>query len=68
MIAGFASGSAALIGWGLDSVIEVIRAATLGWRLHGELEGIPDEKVEKREKITFYVIAGSFFIVSAFIT
>ena len=68
LTAGFISGSAALIGWGLDSVIEVISASTLWWRLHGEAEGLPDERVTQREKITFYVIAGSFLIVSAFIT
>lgn len=68
LTAGFTSGSAALIGWGLDSVIEVISAGTLWWRLHGESEGISDEEVTEREKIAFYVIAGSFLIVSAFIT
>jgi cation diffusion facilitator family transporter len=68
LTAGFISNSSALIGWGLDSVIEVISASTLWWRLHGESEGIPEEKVTKREKITFYVIAASFLIVSIFIT
>ena len=68
LTAGFTSGSAALIGWGLDSVIEVISASTLWWRLHGELKDISDERVKKREKITLYVIAVSFLIVSIFIT
>jgi len=68
LIAGFTSGSAALIGWGLDSVIEVVSASTLWWRLHGEIKGKDDEQVKKREKITLYVIATSFLIVSAFIT
>lgn len=68
LTAGFISGSAALIGWGLDSTIEVISATTLWWRLHGEVEGIPEEEVTKREKITLYVIAVSFLIVSCFIT
>ncbi|PHI21327.1 hypothetical protein CEQ90_02700 [Lewinellaceae bacterium SD302] len=68
LTAGFLSGSAALIGWGLDSTIEVISATTLWWRLHGEVEGIPEEEVTKREKITLYVIAVSFLIVSCFIT
>lgn len=68
LTAGFTAGSAALIGWGLDSVIEVISASTLWWRLNGELKGISDERVKKREKITLYVIATSFLIVSAFIT
>lgn len=68
LIAGFTSGSAALIGWGLDSVIEVVSASTLWWRLQGEIEGKSDENVKKREKITLYVIAASFLIVSIFIT
>lgn len=68
LTAGFTSGSAALIGWGLDSVIEVISASTLWWRLNGELKGISDKQVKKREKITLYVIAASFLIVSLFIT
>lgn len=68
LTAGFTAGSAALIGWGLDSVIEVISASTLWWRLHGEIKDINDEQVKKREKITLYVIAISFLIVSIFIT
>ena len=68
LTAGFTSGSAALIGWGLDSTIEVISASTLWWRLHGEAEGIPEERVARREKITLYVIAVSFLVVSLFIT
>ncbi|MTE25953.1 cation diffusion facilitator family transporter [Winogradskyella ouciana] len=68
LIAGFASNSSALIGWGLDSTIEVISAATLGWRLHGEIKGIDKEKVKKRKKITLYVIAASFTLVCIFIT
>lgn len=68
LIAGFTSGSAALIGWGLDSVIEVVSASTLWWRLDGEIKGKDGEQVKKRQKITLYVIATSFLIVSAFIT
>lgn len=68
MIAGITANSSALIGWALDSTIEVISAATLGWRLHGELQGISDEKVERRKKITLYVIAASFTLVCIFIS
>ena len=68
LTAGFSSGSSALIGWGLDSVVEVISASTLWWRLNGELKDIEEERVKKRERITLYVIAASFLIVSAFIT
>lgn len=68
LTAGFTSGSAALIGWGLDSIIEVISGSTLWWRFQGELKGIKEEKVKKREKITLFVIATSFLVVSVFIT
>lgn len=68
LIAGFTSGSAALIGWGLDSMVEVVSATTLWWRLHGELKGISDDRVRYREKMTLYVIACSFLIISIFIT
>lgn len=67
LTAGFTSGSAALIGWGLDSIIEIISASTVWWRLKGELQDIVNEQVKKREKITLYVIAVSFLIVSTFI-
>lgn len=68
LIAGFTSGSAALIGWGLDSTVEVVSATTLWWRLHGELKGISGDRVRYREKMTLYVIACSFLIISIFIT
>lgn len=68
LTAGFASGSAALIGWGLDSIIEVISASTLWWRLNGEIEGLKESQIRRRKRITLYVIATSFLIVSAFIT
>ncbi|MDT0649035.1 cation diffusion facilitator family transporter [Autumnicola edwardsiae] len=68
LIAGFSSGSSALIGWGLDSVVEVISGSTLWWRLNGELNDISKKKVQRRERITLFVIALSFFLISTFIT
>ncbi|MDT0651180.1 MULTISPECIES: cation transporter [Autumnicola] len=68
LIAGFTANSSALIGWGLDSTIEVISAGTLGWRLHGEIKGIDEEKVKRRQKITLYVIAISFTLICIFIS
>lgn len=49
-------------------MVEVISAGTLWWRLHGEIKGISAEKVRRREKITLYVIACSFLLVSILIT
>ena len=57
-----------MIGWGLDSTIEVLSAGTLGWRLHGEVKGIDEKRVENRKKVTLYVISISFVIVSIFIS
>jgi len=68
LIAGFTSNSSALIGWGLDSTIEVVSAGTLGWRLHGEIKGIDEEKVKRRQKITLNVIAVSFTLICIFIS
>ncbi|WP_178987064.1 cation transporter [Winogradskyella schleiferi] len=68
LIAGITANSSALVGWALDSTIEVISAATLGWRLHGELKGIDEEKVKRRQKITLNVIAVSFTLICIFIS
>lgn len=68
LIAGITASSSALIGWALDSTIEVISAFTLGWRLHGEVEGIGENQIKRRQKITLYVIAVSFTLVCIFIT
>jgi cation diffusion facilitator family transporter len=68
LIAGFTANSSALIGWGLDSTIEVVSAGTLGWRLHGEIKGIDEEKVKRRQKVTLNVIAISFTLICVFIS
>lgn len=68
LIAGFTANSSALIGWGLDSTIEVISAGTLGWRLHGEIKGLDERRVERRKMTTLYVIAISFTLICIFIT
>ncbi|TVZ21659.1 cation diffusion facilitator family transporter [Dokdonia sp. Hel_I_63] len=68
LIAGFTANSSALIGWGLDSTIEVVSAGTLGWRLHGEIKGIDEEKVKRRQKVTLNVIAISFALICVFIS
>jgi len=59
--AGTIASSVALIGFGLDSVIEVSSAAAVAWQFAG---GDP----ERREKVALRVIAGSFFALAAFVT
>ncbi len=53
--------SSALIGFGLDSVIEVSSAAAVAWQFAGR-------DPEAREKVALRVIAFSFFGLAAFVT
>ncbi|MFB7878414.1 cation transporter [Nocardia sp. NPDC056064] len=53
--------STALIGFGLDSVIEVSSAAAVAWQFAG-----PDPRA--REKIALRVIAFSFYALAAYVT
>jgi hypothetical protein len=59
--AGAAASSSALIGFGLDSVIEAASAAAVAWQFTGR-------GPEAREHIALRVIAFSFFALAAFVT
>jgi divalent metal cation (Fe/Co/Zn/Cd) transporter len=59
--AGTMASSTALIGFGLDSVIEVSSAAAVAWQFAG-----PDP--EAREKVALRVIAVSFFALAGYVT
>lgn len=59
--AGAAASSAALIGFGLDSVIEVSSAAAVYWQFSGS-------DPEARERAALRVIALSFFALAAYVT
>lgn len=59
--AGAVASSSALIGFGLDSVIEVGSAATVAWQF-----AAPDPRV--RERTALKIIALSFFALAAYIT
>lgn len=61
LIAGGVASSAALIGFGLDSIVEVLSAAAVAWQF-----AAPDP--EKREKIALRVIAVSFFGLAAYVS
>lgn len=67
LTAGFATGSSALISWGVDSVVELNSAAFMIWRLHGEEKGISDQEVRKRKKIVLGVLSGAFTVAVLFI-
>ncbi|RKO19565.1 cation transporter [Pseudarthrobacter phenanthrenivorans] len=59
--AGNEADSAALIGFGLDSVIEVTSALALSWQFSAK-------DPERREHLTLRIIAISFFALAAFVT
>ena len=61
LAAGAAASSAALIGFGLDSVIEVSSAAAVAWQFSGR-------DPEARERAALRVIAVSFFVLAGYLT
>ena len=60
LTAGTIASSVALVGFGLDSVIEVSSAAAVAWQFAG-----PDH--ERREKAALRVIACSFFALAVYV-
>lgn len=62
--AGIAAGSVALIGFGLDSFIEVTAAGILLWRLRLSDE---DERTKRRERVAHQVVGATFMVLSLYI-
>lgn len=61
LAAGTVASSVALIGFGLDSLIEVGSAAAVAWQF-----AAPDPR--RRERVALRVIAWSFFALAAYVT
>ncbi|SJN29582.1 putative cation efflux protein, CDF family [Microbacterium esteraromaticum] len=61
LIAGNIASSAALIGFGLDSIVEVLSAAAVAWQFASPTP-------EKREKVALRIIAVSFFGLAAYVS
>ncbi|WP_256462422.1 cation transporter [Streptomyces sp. ICN903] len=64
LIAGTAASSAALIGFGLDSVVEVSSAAAVAWQFSAADHAVR----EAREQRALRIIAVSFFALAAYVT
>ena len=60
IVAGAMASSVALIGFGLDSVIEVSSAAAVAWQFAGA-------EPERRERVALRVISWSFFALAAYV-
>ena len=63
--AGWIAGSIALVGFGLDSLIEVTSAAALVLRLRGT--GDPDDELEA-ERRALRIVGYTFFALAAYVT
>lgn len=64
---GVAARSVALIGFGLDSVIECAAAGVLLWRLSLEARGADPEVVERSERRVGRFIGGTFLALSLYV-
>jgi len=65
--AGAAAGSIALVGFGLDSVIEIAAAAALLWRLRVEALGADRVVVERAERRVHRLVGGTFLALVLYI-
>jgi divalent metal cation (Fe/Co/Zn/Cd) transporter len=63
--AGIVAGAVSLVGFGLDSGIEVISAVIVVTRLAAEVRG--GEPDERKEKIALRAVAMTFFVLAAYL-
>jgi divalent metal cation (Fe/Co/Zn/Cd) transporter len=64
IVAGLIAGSVSLVGFGLDSIIEVTSGAALLWRFHHDLDHTRRERVER---ITLRIVGGCFVALALYI-
>ncbi len=64
LIAGFLAGSVALVGFGLDSVIEVTASGAAQWRLRSDLEPVRRARVEH---VAVRVIGWTFIALATYV-
>lgn len=62
--AGVVAGSVALVGFGLDSVIEASSGAVLLWRLHADRD---HARRERNEQLALKLVGVSFFLLAAYV-
>jgi hypothetical protein len=67
IVAGVQAASIALIGFGLDSVIEFLAAAALLWRLRLEAVGASCEVIERGERRVHRFVGVTFMALSVYV-
>ncbi len=65
---GVAADSIALVGFGLDSVIECAAAAVVLWRLWVEARGADRETVERSERRVLRFVGATFLLLAVYVT
>lgn len=65
LVFGFLAGSIALVGFGLDSVIEVTSSITLFWRLRSDSDLI---KRERSERIALKIVGLCFVVLAVYVS
>jgi divalent metal cation (Fe/Co/Zn/Cd) transporter len=64
LFAGLLAGSIALVGFGLDSVVEVTSGAALLWRLHGDTD---ESKRARMEALALKTVGTCFLVLAAYV-
>ncbi|MBW1878865.1 MAG: cation transporter [Deltaproteobacteria bacterium] len=64
---GVMAGSIALVGFGLDSVIETAAAGMLLWRLYVEFRGDDAEDVERTEQRVLRFVGATFLLLALYV-
>jgi len=64
---GVRAGSVVLVGFGLDSIIELAAAAVLLWRLSLESRGAAEERLEVAEERVHRFIGLTFFLLAVYV-
>ncbi len=67
VVAGWLANSIALVGFGLDSVIESLAGVVLLWRLRVELKGVSSERVEKAERKALWGVGITFWLLASYV-
>lgn len=67
LYAGVSAGSIALVGFGLDSGIEVMAASVLLWRLALERRGAAAARVERADRQVHQVVGVTFLLLAVYV-
>jgi divalent metal cation (Fe/Co/Zn/Cd) transporter len=68
LAAGLRAGSIALIGFGLDSIIELAAALAVLYRMEAERRGAPRERVERVERRVRRFVGWTFVLLAGYVT